>query len=146
MIRSHLSLFACLLGTFGVSTRLVAYPAPREEPLTSDLPDLVITDITATKDYLIVHYRNAGKGVGATGADFLIGIGAGDKSFPGNSLYRFVVPPPGRAMKTGGFTIGLVGLKPGDEAEVTATIDHEGRVKESNSENNTFTKKLTIPR
>jgi hypothetical protein len=110
---------------------------------TTELPDLVITDITVDVDRLVVHYVNVGKG--ATGGDFLIRIRVGTMEFDGNYYYRFVVPPRLELARSGGFDVNLVGLKPGDAAEVEATIDHEDRVRESDKTNNTFKKKVTIP-
>ncbi|HJZ53411.1 MAG TPA: hypothetical protein VKE74_00545 [Gemmataceae bacterium] len=116
---------------------------PRGEYIESkELPDLVITDITTDGTYLFVHYMN--KGQGATGADFLVRFRCGEESFDGNYYYRFPVPSPGVASKTGGLTVGLIGLKRGDVAEVEATIDHEDRVRETDKTNNTFKKTLKI--
>jgi hypothetical protein len=109
---------------------------------SAGLPDLVVTDITSDGTYIYVHYLNQGKG--ATGADFLFRFRSGKRDFDGNYYYRYPVPPPGKAMRTGGLTPGLVGLRPGDEAVVEAVIDHEGRVRESNAANNTFSKKVAV--
>jgi hypothetical protein len=109
---------------------------------STELPDLVITDITQKDGYLVVHYTNVGEG--STGADFLISIKSGNKTFGGNPYYRWRVPAPNANSKTGGFTLGLIGLKPDDEAEVEATIDPENRVRETDKKNNTFKKKITI--
>jgi hypothetical protein len=111
---------------------------------STELPDLVVTDVTADSTNLVVHYANVGKG--ATGADFLIRIRVGDQAFDGNYYYRFVVPPPFEEAKTGGFNLNLVGLMPGDTAEIEVTIDHEDRVRETDKKNNVFKKKVTIPR
>jgi hypothetical protein len=118
-------------------------PARTDHRNPQGLPDLVITDITADNINLCVHYKNQGKGV--TGADFLVQIKCGNQSFDGNYFYRFTVPPPGQEVKTGGFNHNLIGLKPGDEAEVTAIIDWEDRVRETDKKNNTFTKTVKIP-
>jgi hypothetical protein len=115
----------------------------RQSSESRELPEIVVTNITADKDYVYVHYKNIGKGV--TGADFLVRFSHGDHAFDGNYFYRFTVPPPGMEMKTGGLTLGLIGLKPGDEAKVTATIDYENRVRQSSRKNNTFTKVVKIP-
>jgi hypothetical protein len=107
-------------------------------------PDLVVTDIIfdpAIPVYIYVEYMN----IGAAGeGDFLIKISANEQSFPGNSYYRFPVPQPGDVERTGGFTIGLIGLQQGDTAEITAEIDWEGRVDESNENNNVLTKTVTL--
>jgi tetratricopeptide (TPR) repeat protein len=107
------------------------------------LPDLIITDIYCDgNSALITKYMN----VGAAGAgDFTIKYSANGNSYPGNSLYRFKVPEPGQEMTTGRLTIGLIGLKPGMTAIVTAEIDWENRVNESNKNNNVFHKQITIP-
>jgi hypothetical protein len=110
---------------------------------TTELPDLVVTDITQTDRFnLVVHYGNMGKG--CTGGDFLISIKCGDKSFPGNQYYRFRVPAPGVETKSGGFNFSLIGLKRGDEAEIEATIDWEDRVRETDKKNNTVKKTIVI--
>ena len=106
------------------------------------LPDLVITDIVHDGPYLKVKYRNAS--TGATGADFLIRVESDGKKFDGNSYYRFSIPPGNTEQSTGGFTLGLIGLGHGAEATVTATIDWENRVRESNENNNSFTKRVRI--
>jgi hypothetical protein len=106
------------------------------------LPDLVITDIVHDGPYLRVKYRNAS--AGATGADFLIKIEANGRAFDGNSYYRFVIPPGNTETTTGGFTLGLVGIEPGTEVDVKATIDWEGRVRESDESNNQFSRRVRI--
>jgi hypothetical protein len=107
-----------------------------------NLPDLVINDITCNGGSIFVHYQNRGRGV--TGADFLVELSGNKRKFEGNYLYRFTVPPPGKAMSTGGFSPDLLALNIGDEVEITARIDPEQRVRESNDRNNTFTKKIKI--
>lgn len=89
----------------------------------------------------MVKYKNIG---GAGGGDFLVKLSAGAQAFGGNPLYRFPVPPPQVEMATGGFTIGLIGLQQGSVADVTAEIDWEHRVAESNENNNTLTKNIHI--
>jgi hypothetical protein len=106
------------------------------------LPDLIITDIVHDGPYLRVKYRNAS--AGATGADFLIRVEANGKKFDGNSYYRFVVPPGNTEQTTGGFTLGLIGIERGTEVSVSATIDWEDRVRESNELNNTFSKRVRM--
>lgn len=108
----------------------------------TELPDLVVTDVVHDGPYLRVHYTNAGKG--ATGADFLIEVRSGKLSFGGNPYYRFQVPSQGEKVESGGFTLGLIGLKPGTEADVEVIIDPENRVRESDKKNNTFKKKVVI--
>lgn len=99
------------------------------------LPDLVITRVYYDRPhYIKVAYSNVGKG--ASGGDFLIAIRSGEQTFDGNYYYRFPVPKPGQTLETGGFTLGLIGLKPGMVAPVTVTIDPEKRVRESNAQNN----------
>ena len=115
----------------------------REQPIVPGaLPDLVVTDIFQDgPHYLVAKYKN----IGAAGqGDFLIKFSAGALSFPGNSLYRFPVPPPGEEQQTGGLTIGLIGLQQGSVADVTAEIDWEQRVNESNEDNNVLTKHIQI--
>jgi hypothetical protein len=107
-----------------------------------ELPDLVITDVFHDDSYLRVTYMNVGKG--ATGADFTINLRSGEQSYPGNTWYRRKVPPPGQKVQTGGFTLGLIGLKRGMEADVEVIIDPEDRVRETTKYNNTFTKKVVI--
>jgi hypothetical protein len=106
------------------------------------LPDLVITDIVHDGPYLKVKYRNASPG--ATGADFLIRIESNGRSFDGNGYYRFAIPPGNTEQATGGFTLGLVGIERGNEVSVSATIDWEDRVRESDESNNQFSKRVRI--
>jgi hypothetical protein len=116
---------------------------PRGDYAGKDLPDLAITDITQDENRnIVIHFTNKGKG--ATGADFIFEIRSGKNKFPGNFYYRYRVPPPGSANKTGGFGPGLLNLRAGVEVEVEATIDSEDRVRETDKTNNTFKKKLTI--
>jgi hypothetical protein len=108
----------------------------------TELPDLVITDITQEGFNLVTHYKNAGKG--STGADFIFSYKSGKAKFDGNSYYRYRVPAPGVASKTGGLNCDTLGLKKGDEVEVEVTVDPEDRVRETDKKNNTFKKKITI--
>jgi len=105
----------------------------------TELPDLVITDITQDGPYLVTHYKNQGKG--STGADFLMVMRLGKEKFEGNHYYRSWVPPPGEAVKSGGYTHNLM---PGEEVEVEVSIDNEDRVRETDKKNNTFKKKISI--
>jgi hypothetical protein len=109
------------------------------------MPDLVITDIFQDGPYLKVTYKNVGSLVGG---DFLIKLTNNNTndSFGGNPLYRFVVPTPNVLQTTGGYTLGLIGLQQGVSinANVTAEIDWEQRVDESNESNNVFTKDIQI--
>lgn len=107
-----------------------------------DLPDLVVTDVTADKTSVHTTFKNVGKGV--TGADFIIQTASGGKSFNGNTNYRNVVPPPGTEVKVS-VGLGMLGLKSGATAEVTAVVDPEERVRETDRKNNTLTKKITVP-
>ena len=105
-------------------------------------PDLVITDIFQDGPFYIkVKYKNIG---GPGTGDFLIKTSSSGRSFPGNEFYRFPVPPPGQECTTGGLTMGLIGLHLGMEADVTAEIDWEHRVDESDRSNNTLTKHLVL--
>ncbi|MBC7073821.1 hypothetical protein H5T58_00285 [Candidatus Parcubacteria bacterium] len=106
------------------------------------LPDLVVRDIFWQYPYIYVKYCNLGKGTSAS--DFLIKLRNNQtgQEYRGNPYYRFPVPKPGECKLTGGYTPGLVGLQYGQSASVTAIIDWEGRVAESNENNNSFTKTL----
>ncbi|MCI0700919.1 MAG: hypothetical protein L0241_07540 [Planctomycetia bacterium] len=116
-------------------------PPPRGDYKTgTELPDLVITDITQETNNLVIHYLNKGKG--STGADFLILVRSGEVKHNGNEYYRFRVPAPNTATKTGGLNLNLIGLVRGADAEVEATIDWEDRVRETDEKNNTFKKKI----
>lgn len=106
------------------------------------MPDLVVTDIVHDGPYLKKKYRNAA--LGATGADFLIRLEVAGNSRGGNSAYRFVVPPSHQEQSTGGLTLGLLGVERDQEITVTATIDWEGRVHETDETNNSLTKRLYI--
>lgn len=112
-----------------------------------DLPDLVIEDVIYDgPHYLKVVYSNRGRG--RTGADFVINLTNQDKTFRGNYYYRYRVPEPGKKCTTGGFTIGKLGLQPGMTANLSAVIDPEGRVRETDSKNNNWSGvvHLTEPR
>jgi len=109
------------------------------------MPDLVITDIFQDGRYLYVTYQNTGA---LGGGDFLIKLTNNDTndSYEGNSFYRFPVPVPNTFQSTGGYTLNLIGLQEGVSvnASVTAEIDWEQRVVESNESNNVFTKDIQI--
>lgn len=111
---------------------------------SKELPDLVITGMTVDDLNLYVEFKNQGKGV--TGGDFLFRVQNGTSKFEGNYFYRYVVPPPGHTGKTGGLNLNLIDLKAGDTATIEVTIDHEGRVRETDRTNNTFKKKITLPK
>lgn len=109
------------------------------------MPDLVITDMYQDGPYIKVTYKN----IGAPGnGDFLIKLtnNSTGGSFPGNSFYRFPVPPPNVLQTTGGFTLGLIDLQQGvsENADLTAEIDWEERVAESDESNNILTKMVQI--
>ncbi|RLF51527.1 MAG: hypothetical protein DRN24_04795, partial [Thermoplasmata archaeon] len=111
----------------------------------SNLPDLIIKDIFyADEPYIKVKYCNIGP---VSSVDyFLIKLRNEDtgKEYSGNSYYRFKVPASGECMITGGYTSGLIGLSYGEKAKVTAIIDWEGRVNESNENNNILTKTIGV--
>jgi hypothetical protein len=123
-------------------------PAPVAADARDDLaaeagvPDLVVLDLCYEGPYVTVTYANLGTGVAED--DFLVKLSTQQGEFGGNSYYRFEVPPPQHVMHTGGFTIGLIGLEQGDNEVVTAEIDWEGRVAESNEDNNVHSKQLLI--
>lgn len=109
-------------------------------PSAVQLPDLVIRDIWSEKPYIKVSYCN----IGATESNetFLIKLRNENtgKEYGGNPAYRFSVPLPGECKTTGGFSYSLLDLKSGQRATLTGIIDWENRVRESNENNNTFTK------
>ena len=107
-------------------------------------PDLIVADITYKDPYIYVSYINQGLSKGE--GDFLIKVSVSktEKSFGGNHYYRFKTPKPDEIQKTGGITIGLVGLEKGMEAIITAEIDWEERVFESNETNNIFYKQVRL--
>lgn len=114
--------------------RVLSHRPPVPPVTPSGKPDLVIDDVYYDgQSYLKVKYRNQG---GPGPGDFLIRLSSGEQSFPGNKLYRFPVPPPGQPQETGGFTIGLIGLKKGDRSKVLAEIDWERRLDEKDTSNN----------
>lgn len=106
------------------------------------LADLVITDISQSEYYIVVHYINLG-GTASQG-DFLVKVSADGKSFNGNSYYRFRIPEPRKPTKTGGFTKGLIGLKTGMTAVVTAEIDREDRVNEKAMKTITSSRSISL--
>lgn len=87
---------------------------------------------------LAVTYAN--QGAGAIGADFFVKWIANGSYREGNSYYRFWVPPPGKSNDTGGMGINLFDLRPGQRVKVTAEVDWENRVRESDEDNNRLTK------
>ena len=111
-------------------------------PAERGMPDLVVLDLCYKPPYVTVAYANLGNGLGER--DFLVKLSTENGEFGGNRYYRFEVPPPQQVTHTGGFTIGLLGLQQGDSALVTAEIDWEGRVAESNEDNNVHSKQLLI--
>lgn len=119
-------------------------PTPTIPTSTSNLlPDLVVTDIFYDYPYIRVKYCNLGEGVGS--GDFLIKLrnNQSGQEFGGNPYYRFAIPRPKECKLTGGYTPSLIGLTYGQTASVTAIIDWEQRVVESNENNNTFTKTIS---
>lgn len=108
-----------------------------------DLPDLVIERVYYdAPNYIKVVYANRGRG--RTGADFLVGLRTAERKFPENYYYRFRVPAVGESRTTGGFTLGILGLKPGMKAPLTVSLDPEGRVRETDTKNNTWTGTLDL--
>lgn len=127
-----------------VEKQQIQSPIPQSPITQSNGPDLIITDINYKEPYIYVSYTNQGPGM--IPGDFLISIShrKTDKRFPGNKLYRFKVPKPGEIQRTGGFTIGLIGLEKGMTAIIMAEIDWENRVTEAKEDNNIFYKQLTL--
>jgi hypothetical protein len=134
-----------------------ALPTPSQTTTTPEpegdgkLPNLVVVDVIYEDPYLKVVYANQG---GAhVSADFVISLSSDGKTFAGNTNYRNLVPTPGQRVVSGGFTPGLVGLKPvlddidpgphgGFEEyllqELRVTIDPEDRVREMDESDNTL--------
>ncbi|MBW2976610.1 hypothetical protein KY347_04145 [Candidatus Woesearchaeota archaeon] len=105
------------------------------------IPDLIVEDLYYSGPYYIkVKYCNVGDA--SSESDFLIKLRNEEngKEFPGNHYYRFKVPAAGECKETGGFTCGLIGISCGDRVNVSAIIDWEQRVEESNENNNKMTK------
>ncbi len=114
------------------------------------MPDLVITDIEISGNAVLTQFANQGSGV--SGGDFIIRFNIRNQEFKTNMAYRWRVP----ALNVPTFTrnpssgagyvlpLGNLNLKAGDTIEVEATIDPEGRVRESNRQNNVFKKTLTV--
>jgi hypothetical protein len=103
-----------------------------------------VSDIYYQSPYIYVKYCNVGSGWSSS--DFLIKLRNNQtgQEYGGNVAYRFAVPQPGECKITGGYTPSLIGLNPGQSASITATIDWEQRVKESNENNNTLTKTISL--
>jgi len=120
----------------------VPTPIPHEN---RGLPDLVITDVVYRSGGIVVYYMNQGSGTGD--GDFLIKISSLEtgESFNGNAYYRFELPDPGQAARSGSFGAGLIGLYEGMESTIRAEIDWENRVAEADEENNVFEKRIQIP-
>jgi peptidoglycan hydrolase-like protein with peptidoglycan-binding domain len=104
-------------------------------------PDLIITDIVADKKNkeIYVKYKNIG---GAGQGDFTFKMSSPSGYHNGNTAYRFTVPKPNKTQKTGGLTMSVLGVKDNEITKVSATIDWENRVSESDENNNTFSKDL----
>ena len=111
---------------------------------TPTLPDLIVSDIYYQSPYIYVKYCNIGSGWSSS--DFLIKLRNNQtgQEYGGNVLYRFKVPQPGECKTTGGYTPSLIGLAPGQSASITAIIDWEQRVRESNENNNALTKTISL--
>ncbi|MGI6495978.1 MAG: hypothetical protein ACOX5G_07805 [Kiritimatiellia bacterium] len=109
-----------------------------------NLPDLVVQDIYYDSDYIKVKYCNLGDSFGS--GDFLIKLRneATGKEFLGNSYHRFNIPQPGHCVDTGGFNCSLIGISCGDNIQISAEVDYEKRVTESNENNNSITKYIGI--
>ena len=108
MLRVFLIVIAFIILMYSGCSSLRSRPDAASE--SQKLADLVITDISQSEYYIIVHYINLG-GTASQG-DFLVKVSADGKSFNGNFYYRFRIPEPRKPTKTGGFTKGLIGLKP----------------------------------
>ena len=111
--------------------------------VSASQPDLTIDDIYYDgPSYIKVKYCNKGTGIGS--GDFLIKLRneTTSQEYPGNSYYRLSVPAVGTCTVTGGFTCGLIGVSCGNYAKVSATIDWENRVQESNENNNQLVKMI----
>ncbi|RLG15376.1 MAG: hypothetical protein DRN71_01475 [Candidatus Nanohalarchaeota archaeon] len=111
--------------------------------LPESKPDLVLDDIYYDgTTYIKVKYCNVGDD--SSDSDFLIKLrneGTTDE-FAGNPSYRFSVPAPGECDVTGGFTCALIGVDCGQRVTVSAVIDWEGRVEESDEDNNKLVKTI----
>jgi hypothetical protein len=107
------------------------------------LPDLIVTDIFFDNNCLFVKYMN----VGAAGTgDFHIRVSDKYQNniYTVNSEYPFTLPAPKQEMTTEGIPVGSLGLKIGMNISITAEIDWENRIKESNKNNNIFQKQLDL--
>ncbi len=107
-------------------------------------PDLIVVDIVQDGPYyLVVEYANVG---GASSEFFHLNISASGGTFPSSSgiSYDWPVPTPLEIKRTGGFTIGLIGLSTGMTDDVTSEVDWDGLVTESREDNNTLTKRVRI--
>ncbi len=134
--------FRCVSSEPLMSVTPIPTPIP---PENQGLPDLLITDIVYRSGGIVVYYMNQGSGTGD--GDFLIKISSleTESNFVGNSYYRFEIPDPGQATRSGSFGTGLIGLYEGMESTVRAEIDWENRVVEADEENNVLEKRIQIP-
>lgn len=102
-------------------------------------PDLIITSIHKKEGksyYYYIKYMNIGA---PSRGDFLISLSSARGQYPGNSYFRFPLPAPCLEKETGGITVGLVGVSETASVKLTAEIDWEKRVSESNEKNNFYT-------
>lgn len=86
-----------------------------------------MADITYKDPYIYVFYTNQGLDNGAGYFLIKLSISGTENSFSGNYHYRFKIPALNQIHKTGGFTLGLIGLEKVMEAVVMAEIDWENR-------------------
>ncbi|MBF0459032.1 MAG: hypothetical protein HQK99_14175 [Nitrospirae bacterium] len=112
-----------------------------EQPPVTGTADLVVQDISRDQYYYYVTYCN--RGTTATTGTLTVSITnvASGQSFQTNPLYPYSVPEPGTCMVTGGITCGLIGDTSCTAAmSVSAYVDDQNTVPESNETNNSLTK------
>lgn len=106
------------------------------------LADLIVEDIYYGGGvYLYVRYCNNG---GDSDQKFLIKLTNLQTGvhYDGNVYYPFSVPARGTCSTTGGYTPGLIGLNYSQPAIVSAEIDWQNTVAESNEYNNVLNKTI----
>jgi len=106
------------------------------------LPDLIVEDIYYSDNSLKVKFCNIGKGVGSENFRIKLRNEITGQEFTSINRIRLNIPKPGTCAIVEDFSPAVIGLLYGEGAKVSATIDWENRVSESNKTNNRLEKVL----
>ncbi|MFA4873624.1 MAG: CARDB domain-containing protein, partial [Patescibacteria group bacterium] len=114
---------------------------------TDRKPDLTVKDIYYENGLLKVKYCNEGIGESGAMEVFYLKMTANGKTHTGKSGgtdYGFLVPVPGICKNTDGYPISYFNIQQSGFYGVLAEIDWENSISESNENNNTLTKTVTV--